>query len=303
MKKIKYLFDYFKYLKNPISALKFKFGFSKQCEIKIKHFNSTIQINNITALNRLMYLLTISKIEKYPQLINYIKELNNNQKIVNINNIKYINVFNTTFKSEHPFNYEICIEEFFSDDEWDMLTFTNRNIIDIGANVADTALDFAKNGANVIAFEPVKHLYALGVENISLNSNLKEKITFVNKAVGGKKGKLNIETVSTKSYINSNDNYEIEVITVQDVLDNYNFQPDILKMDCEGCEFEIVAKSDLSMFNDIILEHHAEIAGKDYKPIINKLKEQNFKIDTFPCYASKKPFEKIGIIHAYKVKK
>lgn len=303
MKKIKYLLDYFKYLENPQSALRFKFGFTKECEIKIKHYNNQIHLDSITALNRLMYLLTISKVEKYPELITYIKELNNDEKIVNINNIQYINIFNTSFKEEHPLNYEICIEEFFSDDEWDMLNLNNRNIIDIGANVADTALHFANNGANVIAFEPVKHLYDLGIENISLNSNLKEKIKFVNKAVGGKNGKLNIETVSTKSYINSNDHYEIEVITIQDVLDKYNFQPDILKMDCEGCEFEIVANSDLSMFNDIVLEHHAEIAGKDYKPIIKKLEEQNFKIDTFPCYASKKPFEKIGIIHAYKNEK
>jgi len=303
MKKIKYAIDYFKYLKNPISALKFKFGFAKECEIKIKNYNEPIFIDNVLALNKLMFLLTISKTEKYPQLIQYIKELNNDEKIVNINNIHYINIFNTQFKEKHPLNYEICIEEFFSDDEWDMLTLNNRNIIDIGANVANTALHFANNGANVIAFEPVKHLYELGIENISLNSNLKEKIQLINKGVGGKKGKLNIKTVSTKSYINSNDHYEIEVITVQDILDNYNFQPDILKMDCEGCEFEIVATSDLSMFKDIILEHHAEIAGKDYKPLIKKLEEQNFKIDTYPCYASKKPFEKIGIIHAYKYEK
>lgn len=300
MKKIKYLLNYFKYLRNPISALKFKFGLAKECNIKIKYIDAEIHIDNMTALNRLMYLLTISKKEKYPELIDYINELNNDNTIVNINNIQYINVFNSTFKEKYPFNFEICIEEYFSDDEWDMLALNNRNIIDIGANVGDTALHFAKNGANVIAFEPVKHLYNLGLENINLNSELKEKIKFVNKGVGGKKGKLNIETVSTKSYINSNDNYEIEVITIQDVLDNYNFPPDILKMDCEGCEFEIIANSDLSMFNDIVLEHHAEIAGKDYKPLIKKLENQNFKINTFPCYASKKPFEKIGIIHAYK---
>ncbi len=300
MKKIKYLLDYFKYLENPISALRFKFGFTKECEIRIKHYNNKIPISNITALDRLMYLLTISKIEKYPQLIEYITELNNDKTIVTINKLHYINVNNTAFKEEHPFNYEICIEEFFSDDEWDMLSLNNRHIIDIGANVADTALHFAKNGANVIAFEPVKHLYNLGVENISLNPSLKERIKFVNKAVGGKKGILNIETVSTKSYINSHDDYEIEVITIKDILDEYNFTPDILKMDCEGCEFEIVEKSDLTMFNDIILEHHSEIAGKDYKSIIKKLEKQNFKINKIPCYASKKSFEKIGIIHAYK---
>ena len=231
MQKIKFLRDYFKYLNNPFSALKFKFGLKKECEIKIKKYDLPLKLTHVTSLNKLMHLLTKTKIEKYPQLADYIKELDNNEKIVVINDIKYINIFNTSFKEKHPINYEICIEEFFSDDEWDMLNLNNRDIIDIGANVGDTALFFAKNGANVIAFEPVKHLYELGLENISLNLDLKDKIKFINKAVGGKKGKLNIEAVSTESYINSTDHYEIDVITVKDVLNDYDFPTDILKMD------------------------------------------------------------------------
>ena len=29
----------------------------------------------------------------------------------------------------------------------------------------------------------------------------------------------------------------------------------VLKMDCEWCEFEIILKEDLNMFHDIIFEH------------------------------------------------
>lgn len=300
MQKIKFLRDYFKYLNNPFSALKFKFGLKKECEIKIKKYDLPLKLTHVTSLNKLMHLLTKTKIEKYPQLADYIKELDNNEKIVVINDIKYINIFNTSFKEKHPINYEICIEEFFSDDEWDMLNLNNRDIIDIGANVGDTALFFAKNGANVIAFEPVKHLYELGLENISLNLDLKDKIKFINKAVGGKKGKLNIEAVSTESYINSTDHYEIDVITVKDVLNDYDFPTDILKMDCEGCEFEIILNEDLTMFNEIIFEHHSKIAGKDYKPLIEKLKKEGFKINTYAVAASDQDFEDIGIIHAFK---
>ena len=39
---------------------------------------------------------------------------------------------------------------------------------------------------------------------------------------------------------------------------------------------------------------------EDYKPLINKLKEQNFQIQTFPCNSSERPFKEIGLIHAYK---
>lgn len=300
MQKIKFLLDYFKYLNNPISALKFKFGLKKECEIKIKKYDLPIKLTRVTSLNKLMNLLTKTKIEKYPQLLKYIKELDNNEEIIDINDIKYINIFNTDFKEEHPINYEICIEEYFSDDEWDMLNIPNRNIIDIGANVGDTALFFANNGANVIAFEPVTHLYELGIKNIELNINLKDKIQLINKAVGGKRGTLNIKHVSTEAYINKEDSYNIEVITVNDVLTKYDFPADILKMDCEGCEFEIILNEDLTMFNDIIFEHHAKITGKDYKPLIEKLIKDGFKIDTYPILASNLSFEDIGIIHAYK---
>jgi len=131
-----------------------------------------------------------------------------------------------------------------------MIRFENRHVSDIGGNVADTALYFAKEGATVIGFEPIKHLYNVGLENISLNPDLENRITFINYAVGGKKGKLNINTESTSEYVND-ESYEIEVISVSDVLNNYEFPADVLKMDCEGCEFEIIEKEDLSMFNDV----------------------------------------------------
>ena len=183
MKKIKYFIDYFKYLKNPISTLFFKFGFKKECEVKIKNSNEKINLKNVSTLNKLMVILTFAQKDKYSDLVKYIEYIDANDTIVVINNINFKNISNTNFKEEHDCNYEICIEEYFSDDEWDMINLQNRNIIDIGGNIGDTALYFAKNGANVIAFEPVTHLYELGMENIELNPNLKENIQFFNKAV------------------------------------------------------------------------------------------------------------------------
>lgn len=299
MKKIRNFIEYFEYLKNPFEALQFKFGIKKECEIKIKNTNYTIKLNNIIALNRLMNSLPAVKKEKYPEFLEYIKDINNN-KVTEIDNIKYINIYNNNFIKTHPKEYSLCIGEYFSDDQWDMLNLQNRHVIDIGANNADTALYFAKNGSQVIAFEPVKHIYDLGLENIELNPNLKNKIKFINKAVGAKKGMLDISMGSTKEYADINDSYKIEVITIDDIINNYEFPYDVLKMDCEGCEFEIIENTDLSKFNEIIFEHHSFIVKRDYKPLISKLEKQNFKIDTYPCNGSNKSFEEIGIIHAYK---
>ena len=300
MKKIRNFIEYFEYLKNPFEALKFKFGIKKECEIKLKNTNYTIKLNSIIALNRLMNSLPAVKKEKYPEFLEYIKDINNNNEVTEIDNIKYINIYNSNFIKTHPKEYFICIGEYFSDDQWDMLNLQNRYVIDIGANNADTALYFAKNGSQVIAFEPVKHIYELGLENIELNPNLKNKIKFINKAVGAKKGMLDISMGSTKEYADANDSYKIEVITIEDIINKYEFPYDVLKMDCEGCEFEIIENTDLSQFNEIIFEHHSFIVKKDYKPLISKLENQNFKIDTYPCNKSNESFEEIGIIHAYK---
>ena len=300
MNKINYFLDYFKYLKTPIHALMFKFGLKSECEIKLKNSSEKVKLTSIPTLNKLMAMLKNTEPNKYPQLVTYIKCINDNNEIMVIDDINYVNIYNTDFIKKHQKNFANNLEEFFSDDSWDMLDLNNRYIIDIGANVADTPLFFAKNGSKVIGFEPVKHLYDLGMKNIQLNPKFEKNIQFINKAVGGKRGKLKIGTTSTQGYVNENDSYEIDVITVQDVLNEYNFPPDILKMDCEGCEFEIILNEDLTMFNEIVFEHHSKSTGKDYKPLIDKLKKDGFEIDTYEVSASKLPFEDIGIIHAYK---
>ncbi len=137
------------------------------------------------------------------------------------------------------------------------------------------------------------------LKNLEINKNYSDKITLVNKGVGGKRGFLTFESASVKGYVN-NESYEMEIISLKDLLNDYEFKPDILKMDCEGCEFEIILNEDLTMFNDIIFEHHSKIAGKDCKPLITKLKKEGFNVETSPISASDKPFKDIGIIHAFK---
>ena len=42
-----------------------------------------------------------------------------------------------------------------------------------------------------------------------------------------------------------------------------------------------IEKYDLSMFNEIIFEHHSKIVEKDYQVLVNQLKIQGFKIKFF----------------------
>ena len=54
MKKLKYAYDYFRYLKNPFSVLAFKFGLKNKCRVHIKKFDESFELSSIYALNRLM---------------------------------------------------------------------------------------------------------------------------------------------------------------------------------------------------------------------------------------------------------
>lgn len=103
---------------------------------------------------------------------------------------------------------------------------------------------------------------------------------------------------SVQAYVDGT--YDMEIISITDLLEEYEFSPDILKMDCEGCEYEIIQNHDLSMFNEIIFEHHSVSSKRDPEILISILKKQGFKINCHAIKASSLDFDEIGIIHAFK---
>ena len=64
----------------------------------------------------------------------------------------------------------------------------NKTLIDVGANVGDTAIYFANKGYTVYAFEPLPNVCDIALKNISLNPQIKDKIKFINKACSCKNG-------------------------------------------------------------------------------------------------------------------
>jgi FkbM family methyltransferase len=172
-------------------------------------------------------------------------------------------------------------------------------IIDVGAYVGDTALYFASKGYNVIAFEPVPELYNTAKKNLELNPKLSKKIKLINKAISGKKGTRTIryspDALNISQFYSKLDKEQVvETTTLQEVLDNIPEDQEIgLKLDCEGCEYEAIEKTNLSRIKEIILEYHPQPKNKTPKDITNKLKKENFKIKII------KGNYEIGIIHAY----
>ena len=161
-------------------------------------------------------------------------------------------------------------------------------VIDIGANIGDSAIYFASRLADrVIGLEPFPQTYELAKHNVHIN-NLDETITILNLAIASDErivfvdsdakdtaGKTPLKTI----YSPSDKNWtSVPTITLDKLFDLYKLSEAILKIDCEGCEFEVIPtlNSEISAkIPCIIMEYHA-----DPNSIIEKLQSLGYKVST-----------------------
>jgi len=153
--------------------------------------------------------------------------------------------------------------------------FTNKIVIDIGAECGDTALYYASLNATVYSFEPIKSNYDDMIENINLNPQLAKKITPINAGIGedkilkfyqdsllpnvGASYLYNIRGKNAK--ITNVQGYSLETALTKFKINHV----DLLKSDCKNCEF---------LFNEKSLENvdmvKIEVATKMNTDMLNK---------------------------------
>lgn len=269
----------------------FKFGFKDNVTIRPKKINEEFSTNKVTILNGLMLVLR-SQDNISQEFIDFINDLNSDKKVVSWGGANILNFSDMELNLSSFF-------ELFSDSYWDDfgIGYSNRCVIDIGSNGGDSSLYFAKQGADVYGYGPVKPIWEYSQELIELNPVLKDKLHFFNKGVSDKRGTINISAMDSVSAYES-DSYDVEVTTIDDILKDNDISPDFLKMDCEGCEFNIILNTDLSGFNDILFEHLSFAVDMDYSVLVDKLVSHGFKIEEIPIPPS--DFKECGLIHAYK---
>lgn len=284
-----------KYTKNPLQSMLVYSGIKNKTICKLKNNLGEFEYckDNKPVFGALLDSLEkIDKIDKnrLDEFKNFVSQLNS--EIIELDDVK--------FKNKH---IEVLFEKLI-ENPYGLDNLNDRIVIDIGANIADTTLYFASNGAKeVYGFEPLPPIFDIGVENINLNTNLKDKIHFFNLAVSDNDGYLDLyysgeSSIVANTFDESEYSYKVKAVTLERIIEEYDIVPDVLKVDCEGCEYGIVKVSDLSMFKDIIIEYHAKITNIKEDCIINKLKNEGFKINKCPVFDL--PIEEIGIIHAYK---
>jgi FkbM family methyltransferase len=119
-------------------------------------------------------------------------------------------------------------------------------VIDIGANIGVFTLYAAASpGTHVFAYEPVDATYRQLQENIRVNS-LQDRVTAHKLGVTGARERRAI-TISAEGspfsslFGDSLKTQEIECVGLEDVFEENGIEHcDVLKLDCEGAEFEIL---------------------------------------------------------------
>jgi FkbM family methyltransferase len=164
-------------------------------------------------------------------------------------------------------------------EEYAFLNVSGKIVVDVGAYIGDSSIYFAIKGAKkVIAIEPHPLAFKEMLENIQLN-RLENVIIPINAGLASKHGKIRIENVDVESthgiyHKLGNCESEVSAITLGEIINMYEIKDDaILKMDCEGCEYDIILNDyeHLKTFKELIFESHAYTVGKPVSEVLKIL--------------------------------
>ena len=148
---------------------------------------------------------------------------------------------------------------------YDVFKVKDNTVIDIGANIGDTAIFFAHNGAKrIIGVEPFHKNFEVAEKNVNANK-LTDTIVLIKAGCGSKTGSVKIDPGYDSSIesrlVDFNEGEYVPVITLQDIIQKYSIPiGSALKIDCEGCEYDIIENTPsniISHFNHIQIEYHS----------------------------------------------
>ena len=189
----------------------------------------------------------------------------------------------------------------FINEDYRFLNVKDKDVIDIGASIGDSAIYFAYNGAKkVIALEPYPYSFNFAVRNVKDN-NLDEKVILLN-AGYGKDGKLvvddNLVSNAGMDLKDSEKGKSIRIYSLKSLLSEFNLNGNLmLKMDCEGCEYNLLNEEDqiLANFSKIQIEYHY-----GYQRLVDKLRMAGFEVKfTDPTKSRNRCASRMNMLSGY----
>jgi FkbM family methyltransferase len=196
-------------------------------------------------------------------------------------------------------------------------------VVDVGASFGDTAVYFARLGAKVYAFEPVPAIFDRATENLRLNS-CEQQVVLVNAAIGISPS-ADVEVFSS-GHVDRSAGFSlirkgraglpanslpvrVPIRTLADVTRALPVQ--LLKMDCEGSEYDIILRdyNSVRKFDEVIVEWHESITKIPVARLVRRL-ESDFAVTvTYGLairpmkYSVRSPSRSdVGMLHALKTR-
>lgn len=189
------------------------------------------------------------------------------------------------------------IKEVFIEKDYNLVSKDKFVVFDIGMNIGISSLFFGlqKNVEKIYSFEPVLPTYNQALHNLELNKSISNTIEAFNFGLGGAtrsekvlydsqaKGNCGIRLESSL-VIDKESTNEIEILIqsidtiLPDLFAKHSGLKKVLKIDCEGAEYEILQKlNDCNLLADIdvlLIEWHDKGAATLEKILV----ENNFSI-------------------------
>jgi len=156
--------------------------------------------------------------------------------------------------------------ERFVDDEYAWLDAAGRVVVDIGANVADSVVYFARRGAAyVYGYEPDPATFAAALRNLELNRF------------------RNADVAPLAVQRDTSDGQTSFADVLGRACQEHPGLPIICKIDCEGCEYEIfdsggAAPPGLDRVSQIMIEYH----WRSPETLLAALEGLGFHVETSP---------------------
>ncbi len=179
--------------------------------------------------------------------------------------------------------------------------YDDDTIIDIGGHIGLFTLyvsQFCKKG-RIFSFEPIKENFELLYENIQYN-NIKN-VTAINCPVSDKGKTIKIffdkDDYAAHSFYGKGKSLEMKAISLIEIFEMNKIEKcDLLKLDCEGAEYEILnslSNRYYKKINKICLEYHNYDKKQNIKNLKEKLTKLNYSVIDKPST------NEMGMLFAY----
>ncbi len=207
------------------------------------------------------------------------------------------------------------VEEIFIDQVYDFKSQGKYVVCDVGMNVGAASLYFAsfENVVKVFGYEPFPLTFQEAKRNLLLNQQLSQKIEIFNYGLGRNEESVNVP-VSDSGFLGGTtslfmiketdqkkaETISVDIKTISSVINKIKLDHPqckiILKLDCEGAEYDIISKlSEDNMLQDIfvfMIEYH--FLGK------SQLREKLLAAGFYVMSPGSEDVTPFGMLYAFK---